>query len=407
MGRTNYFYTLKNIFFKNSVFDRKMKNNKSVFSNVKYVFSIGDIHGDFQTFKDTIMEIGCNKYISVNGNIFSTYKKNIFGIEFELCKINKENILNDNFIIVQLGDLFYSAYKYNPTNNEEIRLIFFIFSLIDSFNELLKYRKRCKYIQILGNHDILILTSSRENVLFQHLDDMFNNNEMLKDLEVEDIEEFINFDYYNKNRSNYEKVQQISNFIKTYLLNIGIIFCKVNNVLYTHCFFNSISLNYLFGLVLNNKFYNMLIKRCSYFNRDTLLYYFYNLIFKDLIINFYYPQNLTIEDIHKEITKNFKYIANDLVKNTGNKFLILNDLHYYFNCDKIIMGHIINVENLDNETNYFNGLIKCLDIGISKKSICKFNITRDFKLFYCCQIFKFYKFQTYNSYKEYFYSFKM
>lgn len=383
-----------------------MKNNKSVFNSVKYVFSIGDIHGDFQTFKDTLLEIGQNKYISTNGNIFKIYKKNIFGVEFELCKINKENILNDNFMIIQLGDLFFSAYKFDLSNNEEIRLIFFIFSLIDSFNELSASKKRCKYLQLLGNHDILMLTSSKENILFRHLDCMFNNNELSKDSEIEDVDDLINFSYFNKNRLNYEKVQQISNFIKTYLLNIGLIFCKINNVLYTHCFFNSISLNYLYGLVINNKLYNMLIKRYSYFNRDILNYYFYNTIFKDLLINFYYPKNLTVEDIHKEITKDFKYIANDLSNNTGNKFLIINDLHYYFNCEKIIIGHIINVENLNDETNYFDGLIKSLDIGISKKSICKFHIDRDFKLFYCCQIFKYFKYPTYNSYKEYFFSFK-
>ncbi len=129
MKKLNYEKILNNIFFKNSVFNRKIKNNRSVFNNVKYVYSIGDIHGDFQTFKDTILEIGQSKYISNGNNIFTIYNKNIFGITFELCKINKENIKNDNFMIVQLGDLFYSAYKYDLENNEEIRLIFFIFSL--------------------------------------------------------------------------------------------------------------------------------------------------------------------------------------------------------------------------------------------------------------------------------------
>ncbi len=83
---------------------------------------------------------------------------------------------------------------------------------------------------------------------------------------------------------------------------------------------------------------------------------------------------LNVNDVHAEILKNFKYIANDLMHNKGNKFSIMNDLNFYFNCKKIIIGHVINTNNLNNETCYFNGLIKSLDIGISKKSIDKFKV---------------------------------
>ena len=58
MKKYNFYNNLNNLFFKNTVFNKKIKNNRSSFSNVKYVFSIGDIHGDYQTFKNTILEIG-------------------------------------------------------------------------------------------------------------------------------------------------------------------------------------------------------------------------------------------------------------------------------------------------------------------------------------------------------------
>ena len=88
MKKYNFYNNLNNLFFKNTVFNKKIKNNRSSFSNVKYVFSIGDIHGDYQTFKNTILEIGKNKFIS-NGqcNIFNIYTKNIFGVEFELSSM--------------------------------------------------------------------------------------------------------------------------------------------------------------------------------------------------------------------------------------------------------------------------------------------------------------------------------
>lgn len=407
MKKYNFYNNLNNLFFKNTVFNKKIKNNRSSFSNVKYVFSIGDIHGDYQTFKNTILEIGKNKFIS-NGqnNIFNIYTKNIFGVEFELCTINEYNITNDNFIILQLGDLFYSAYKYDLTNNEEIKLIFFIFSLFDEFNRINKINKNCKYIQLLGNHDILLLASSKENIVFRHIDYIFNHNDMIENREIDNIDDFILYDYHNKKPFEYNKAYQISNFIKNSLNNIGLIFCKINNVLYTHCFFNSISLNYLYSLVLMNKKYITWIKQCMYYNRYNLLLYFYNVIFKNLIKNYYYPMELNVNDVHIEILKNFKYIANDLMHNKGNKFSIMNDLNFYFNCKKIIIGHVINTNNLNNETCYFNGLIKSLDIGISKKSIDKFKIIRDFDLFFCCQVFNFIYYTKKITFKEYFYTIK-
>ena len=52
-----------------------------------------------------------------------------------------------------------------------------------------------------------------------------------------------------------------------------------------------------------------------YYNRYNLLLYFYNVIFKNLIKNYYYPMELNVNDVHTEILKNFKYIANDLMHN--------------------------------------------------------------------------------------------
>ena len=213
MKKYNFYNNLNNLFFKNTVFNKKIKNNRSSFSNVKYVFSIGDIHGDYQTFKNTILEIGKNKFIS-NGqnNIFNIYTKNIFGVEFELCTINEYNITNDNFIILQLGDLFYSAYKYDLTNNEEIKLIFFIFSLFDEFNRINKINKNCKYIQLLGNHDILLLASSKENIVFRHIDYIFNHNDMIENREIDNIDDFISD--YNQQPNDKE----LNTMIEYYLL---------------------------------------------------------------------------------------------------------------------------------------------------------------------------------------------
>ena len=64
------------------------------------------------------------------------------------------------------------------------------------------------------------------------------------------------------------------------------------------------------------------------------------------------------------------------------------------------------INNLNNETCYFNGLIKSLDIGISKKSIDKFKIVRDFDLFFCCQVFNFIYYTKKITFKEYFYTIK-
>ena len=85
MKKYNFYNSLNRIFFKNTTFDKKIKNNKSYFNNVKYVFSIGDIHGAYQTFKNTILEIGKSKFIAKEQeSTFSVYTKNIFGVDFEL-----------------------------------------------------------------------------------------------------------------------------------------------------------------------------------------------------------------------------------------------------------------------------------------------------------------------------------
>ena len=47
--------------------------------------------------------------------------------------------------------------------------------------------QKIQVVMILGNHDLLLIASSKENVLFQHVDFMFNSNELGKINEIEVI----------------------------------------------------------------------------------------------------------------------------------------------------------------------------------------------------------------------------
>ena len=54
---------------------------------------------------------------------------------------------------------------------------------------------------------------------------------MIENREIDNIDDFILYDYHNKKPFEYNKAYQISNFIKNSLNNIGLIFCKINNYL--------------------------------------------------------------------------------------------------------------------------------------------------------------------------------
>lgn len=352
-------------------------NIDCVYNKVKYIFTIGDIHGDYEVFKNTILNIGRNyKIFNDKGNysnIFNIYKKRLFNLEFELCSINKEAIKEDNFLIVQLGDIIYSAFE-NVQNkeNEEIKLMIFIFSLFNSFTTLNKeFNLRCRYIQLLGNHDILILSSPRESNLF---------NDLIYLTKQERQNNYCNYkDYLNCKFNVHE--------IKKTLLRIGLIFCKINNILYTHCFFNNDTLRYIYNESVNSEYFKTNIQKDLLNNKfrsfQNILIETYNYIFKSWIINFY-SLNLTVDEVYKKIFKNkLKYIASELVHNNVKEKEIITQLKLFFGCDKIIIGHVFN----KNFTYYCNGLIKNLDIGISRKMINKHHINRKFKIFYSYQSF--------------------
>lgn len=352
-------------------------NINCVYDRVKYIFTIGDIHGDYEIFKKTLLNIGRNPKIFKNtgnySNIFNIYKKRLFDLEFELCSINKEAIKEDNFFIVQLGDIIYSAFDNVQGNeNEEIKLLIFIFSLYNSFTFLNKeYNLRCRYIQLLGNHDILILSSSQESNLF---------NDLIYLTKQERQNNYCNYkDYLNCKFNVHE--------IKKTLLQIGLIFCKINNILYTHCFFNNDTLRYIYKESSNSEYFKSKIN-IDILNNDSrrfqnILIETYNYIFKSWIINFY-SLNLSVDEIYKKIFKNkLKYIASELVHNNVKEKDIINQLKLFFGCDKIIIGHVFNKDF----TSYCDGLIKNLDIGISRKMINKHHINRKFKIFYTYQSF--------------------
>lgn len=389
-----------------------VKNDNSVYNNVNYVFTIGDIHGDYDVFKKTILDIGRNKNIlkftkNKNSNIFQIYTKKIFGVDFELCKINKNLIKDDNFIIVQLGDLVYSAFNsVQNDENEEIRLLMFMFSLYDEFKKLENYGLKCKYIQLLGNHDILLLSSPKETILMNSLKHLINQN-------IEKQQKFINIQFYqqqiksktktfitgfnNQNQVNvfnqyYSKYQTYVDYkkivwdIKTKLLNIGLIFCKINNILYTHCFFNTKTIKFIYNQALEDPYFNYQINLCLNLhiikNFQNILIEIYNKIFKNWIVE-HYSLNLSVDEVFKKYKKKISYFTSNLINGKLKDYEIKGNLKIFFDCNEMIIGHIYN----ENYIDYFDGLVKVLDIGVSKKMINRFSLKRNFNIFYSIQNF--------------------
>lgn len=344
-----------------------MLKSNCVYNNVDVVYSIGDIHGDYQTFKKILLDIGLDPLISNGKNIFQVYTKNIYGRDFELCRINKNNITNDNFCIVQCGDILYSVYKKVKTDdNEELKLLLFIYSLINSFNIISTPKKlfRCRYIQLLGNHDILILASNCYNCLEDN---------------------FKRLNYFH----NIHQLKQALWKIKGVLFDNGLIFCKINNVLYTHCFFTPESNQYLYDEALKLDYYKNQINILSSIKDNNILNLMksptdiiiesFNIIIK-FMISEYHELRLNVDKVHELFLNNIRYFNKELMNNQIDEWIIRKDLNVYFGCDKIIMGHMYSPYYKE----YFNGLIKVIDIGISQKMVLKYNLKRNFEIFYCC-----------------------
>ena len=217
--------------------DERVNNNfineKINFYNYELVFTIGDIHGDFDKFVDILTNIGKDKRICRDNvkNIFYFYDKTIYGEKFKLCKILKNNIKNDNFVIVQLGDIMLNTYKkVYYEENKELEIILLISSLINSFKII---RKRCKYIQLLGNHDCVMIYYNKRSSL----------SERFKKLKLF--------------KNNGAEAYRACNKIKYVLFNNSYITCKINNNIYSHYFFSLDSLNYILNkyyLNFGNKF---------------------------------------------------------------------------------------------------------------------------------------------------------
>lgn len=384
-----------------------IKNDKCVYNNVKYVFTIGDIHGDFEVFKNTILNIGKNKNIlrftkNKNSNIFQIYNKRIFNINFELCRINRNLIKNDNFIIVQLGDLIYSAFNsVQGDENEEIKLLMFVFSLYDEFKKLNEINGlNCRYIQLLGNHEILLLSSPTETILLNSLKYLINQNKIIQEQSQTTLNRIVKYIHVSDNFKHFvtrqqQNIKYYNNFIdynkiiqelKTKLLNIGLIFCKINNVLYTHCFFNTKTIKFIYNQALQDPYFNHQINLCLNLhivkNFQNILIEIYNKIFKNWIID-YHSLNLSVDEVFKEYKKNIGYFTSKLINGKLKNFEIRSVLKIFFDCEEMIIGHIYN----EYYKEYLGGLVKCLDIGVSKKNINKFSLKRNFKLFYLTQNF--------------------
>lgn len=342
-----------------------MSNCKCIFDNVDIVYSIGDIHGDFQTFKKILFDIGSDPLIAYD-QIFSVYTKNIYGCAFELCRINKNNIKNDNFCIIQCGDLLYSAFKKVKTSdNEELRLLIFVLSLINSFNIISTVEKsyKSRYIQLLGNHDILILSSNS----YSCLEDSLKKLNYFKT-------------FYHHKKALWK--------LKNALYENGLIFCKINDILYTHCFFDSKSNEFLFQesqyfKSQNKKNFNYSDNRFKRLNSQkdskneniTI----YNIIIKCMISD-YNELNLDVDSVKDIFIKDLRYFNKNLIDDKLDEYTIKQELNTYFGCNKVIMGHMYSPYYKE----YLNGTIKIIDIGISQKIIQKYNLKRNFEIFYCC-----------------------
>jgi hypothetical protein len=304
-------YNIKENKNKNLIF---YKNEETVFNNYQYVYSISDIHGDFDKFIEILIDIGKDKKICKDDkdNIFIFYNKTIYGETFKLCKIIKNNVKNFNFAIVQLGDIIMSFYKtkYNPYN-KELDLILLILSLINSFKII---NQKCKYIQILGNHDILTIVYNKKTALYHRLCNLklhFNNQRRA----------------YNA----YIKLRKL-------LFTNGYVLCKINDTIYSHYLYSKESLDYLISKY--NKFNNdqKILNILQNYNNiiDNINYYIKTIIF----------HNFNIPD-KENYTKLRKYFINDQIFYISDLEYNNNSLFEYYkksmNCKNIIIGHRLNL----------------------------------------------------------------
>ena len=323
-------------------------NYDKEFKNIKYILTIGDIHGDFKMLIYILKSYCIIKPIEKNNNFYKleNYKPK-YEYEYEL---NYNYSLLNNFVIIQVGDQL-KGIRYGPNKsykdtlyiNEEEKVLDFMNVLREQAKELNENENRNVYvISLIGNHEYINL----ENFI----------NKKCKDTDI--------------------KCKEYNKFIKDEKENIicGRYFMvSINGFIFAHCGVIKsliIDLDKMFPKldIINN------LEKIDNLN-DKIKYF--DIIVRILML-------IKINKIEKEeIDK--KFDNNTLLNLVNNKYLYnksklssnIIDLYEIFHMDNIVIGHNmiydgidktnIKIENIDKNINVYN-----VDTGLSN-SFLKLN----------------------------------
>jgi hypothetical protein len=290
--------------------------------NIKKIFVIGDIHGDFYAFKQVLELTECVKFNDIDmKNIFQFNPKQDFLTLKDGCDLyNCEwNIQMKNIYIVFAGDLVDRCRNIghegciNTVNDEncDLKILKFIFNLD---NHAKKYNSRV--LMVLGNHEILNLDSDFRYVSFKGL--YKNLNPLQKIDRVKEMCEL-----FEENIDNVYGILQINNFI---IVHGGINYDFFNNEI-----FNDNKLNKL------EKF-NSLLREFINKKGDSSLFNSSDSPFWDRVLgldNIDNPENCkqifenNILQVNKDILPNLKIIVAHCPQFLNDKSMNLTDCNKY------------------------------------------------------------------------------
>jgi len=290
--------------------------------NIKKIFVIGDIHGDFYAFKQVLELTECVKFNDIDmKNIFQFNPKQDFLTLKDGCDLyNCEwNIQMKNIYIVFAGDLVDRCRNIghegciNTVNDEncDLKILKFIFNLD---KQAKKYDSRV--LMVLGNHEILNLDSDFRYVSFKGL--YKNLNPLQKINRVKEMCEL-----FEENIDNVYGILQINNFI---IVHGGINYDFFNNEI-----FNDNKLNKL------EKF-NSLLREFINKKGDSSLFNSSDSPFWDRVLgldNIDNPENCkqifenNILQVNKDILPNLKIIVAHCPQFLNDKSMNLTNCNKY------------------------------------------------------------------------------
>ena len=214
---------------------RHNENNLGIYQdeNIKKIFVIGDIHGDFYAFKQALELTKCiifnNNNIEIK-NIFQFNSEHTFLTLKDGCDNLYDIKWNEkmtNTYIVFAGDLIDRCRNVghkgciNTVNDEncDLKILKLIFDLD---KQAQKYESRV--LMVLGNHEILNLDNDFRYVSFKGL---YKNSNPLE--KIERVKEMV--DLFTKNIENVYGILQINNYI--------IVHGGINHVFFNNEIFNN------------------------------------------------------------------------------------------------------------------------------------------------------------------------